>query len=63
MWHLTRDKWLVGNIVSKFKLSSLTVWEVWCFEDLEEKGDLVNELMYQSGTEVFVEQPWLHPAC
>ena len=36
-----------------FRSLALTVWELWSFEDLEEKDDL----LYQSMTKVFVEQP------
>ena len=32
-------------------------WEVWRFEDLEEKDDLIDEWMNESETEVFVEHP------
>ena len=38
---------------------ALTVLELRCFEDLEEKDELLTELI----TEVFVEQLWLHLVC
>ena len=38
---------------------ALTVWELWCFEDLEEKDRWINQLMMK----VFVEQPWLNRVC
>ena len=50
-WHLTYDTFLVMNIVSKLRSLALTVWELSCFEDLEEKDELLN---------VFVEQPLLY---
>ena len=34
-------------------------WDLWCFEDLKEKDDSINQLMM----EVFVEQPRLHQVC
>ena len=37
------------------------VWELWCFQDLEEKQ--ISESVGESVTEVFVEQPRLHRVC
>ena len=34
-----------------------------CFEDFEEKDQRVNELINESVTKLFVEQPWLHRVC
>ena len=34
-----------------------TVCEDQCFEDLEEKGQLVNELINEIITKLFIEQP------
>ena len=42
-----------------FRALALAVWEFRCFEDLEEKGLLVNELINQLMTRQFVEQPRL----
>ena len=70
MWHVTRDMWHftcdtqgVVNIVSKCQVPSSKGLEVGCFEEMEEKGDLINEWINQSVTDVFVEQPRLHRVC
>ena len=47
-WHMTGDKWHmthgVGWTFSKNTSSlALTVLELWCFEDLEEKDQLTND--------------------
>ena len=36
------------------------VWDLLCFEDLEEKDDSLSESVNQLMMEVFVEQPWQH---
>ena len=51
MWHMTCDRW--WTLCQYFRFLSLTVWELWSCEDLEEKDDF----LYQSMTKVFVEQP------
>ena len=38
------------------------VWDLWYFENLEEKDDLISELII-SMMEVFLEQPRLHRVC
>ena len=43
----------------KFSSLALTVWDLQCLEDLEEKDELLNE----SVTEVIVEQIRLHWVC
>ena len=60
MWHVTGDIWQVTcdmlwavNILSKFQLS---VCDLWYFEDLEEKDDLLS----QSVMKLFVRQHRLH---
>ena len=53
-WHLTRDirhviygrRWTFSH---NFRSLAYTVWEWWCLEDLEEKGDLANQLMNHEG--------------
>ena len=42
MWHVTGDKQHMEevNILSKFQILAYTVWELKCFEDLEEMDDL-----------------------
>ena len=59
MWQLTGDLshvihgvgWTCSQNVSPL---ALTVWVLWCFEDLEEKD---SELIYQIITKLFVEKP------
>ena len=54
MWHMTHG---VGWTVSQnFRSLGLTVWRLWCFEDLEEKDDQLNQSMSEWVTKVFVEQ-------
>ena len=55
--------WWGVNILSKFQLPSSNGFGVMSFEGLKEKEDLMNEIMNQSMTKVFVEQPWLHRVC
>ena len=33
-WHVTHDRW---HVTHNFSSLALTVWDLWCFEDLEEK--------------------------
>ena len=45
MWHLTPDTWLLTpdswwTLCKNFRSLALTVWKLWCFEDLEEKDHL-----------------------
>ena len=42
---------------------ALTIWDLRCFEDLEEKGELVSDFINELITKVFVEQPRLHRVC
>ena len=55
--YVTGDTWKVTcgvNILSKFQLSSsLTVWELWCFEDLEEKDELLDQLINDKAGSVY----------
>ena len=51
MWHITCDRWWA--LCQYFRSLALMVWELWSFEDLKEKDDL----LYQSMTKVFVEEP------
>ena len=51
-WQLTRDRWQVTHdkwrmvwgehSLKMFSSLALMVWDLWCFEDLEEKDDLIN---------------------
>ena len=71
MWHMTGyrrqvtcDKWHMTDCVEwtfsqNFNSPALKVWELWCFEDLEEMDRLLNEWM----TKPFLEQPRLHRVC
>ena len=42
MWLVTRDTWCGVNNLSKCQLSSFSVWDLWCSEDLEETDDQLN---------------------
>ena len=63
-WHMTcymshmthRGRW---PLCQNFRSLALTVWELWCSEDISTKDEWLNELI----TEVFVEQPRLHWVC
>ena len=62
IWHLTRDTWhaMHGEYsLTNSRSLAYTVWEWRNFDDLEEMDQLVNE----SVTKVFVEQPRLHRVC
>ena len=59
MWHVTRDKWWGINILKKIQLPSSYGLGGKAFEDLEEKAEVLNELM----TNVYVEKPRLHRVC
>ena len=59
MWYVTGDRWQVTHGVrwtlsQNFSFLALTVWDLWGFEDLEEKD---SELIYQSITKLYVEKP------
>ena len=50
MWHVTRDTWHVTRLggwtfFKNFSSLALTVCDLWYYEDLEEKDELMNELM------------------
>ena len=55
-WHMTCDRW--WTLCKNLRSLSLMVWNLWCFEDFEEKGHSLNQWL----TRVFVEQPRLHPS-
>ena len=75
MWHVTCDTWDVThdlffwgvvNVLSKFQLptaTALTVCDLWNYEDLEEKADLMNESINQWITRLFIKQRRLHRVC
>ena len=56
LWHVTFDMLLGWTFSQNFSFLALTVCYLWYFEDLEEKADLLTELM----TKVFGEQPQQH---
>ena len=57
MWHVTHG---VGWTFSQnFGSLALTIWDLWCLEDREEKDQTVIYLI----TMLFVEQPRLHLVC
>ena len=39
------------------------VWDLWCFEDLEKKDDLLNQSISEIMMRLIVEQPRLHWVC
>ena len=41
-WHVTRDMFGGVNILSKFQLPSSYRFDLWYYEDLEEKDDSIN---------------------
>ena len=41
MWHMSCDKW--WTLCKHFTSLALTVWDLWCFEDLQVKDDLINQ--------------------
>ena len=43
MWHTKCDKWGAWTFSQNFSLSAFRVWKLWCFEDLEERADLIND--------------------
>ena len=55
VWHVTRDIWQVTGdtwhvwggwtFSQNFSSLALTVYDLWYYEDLEEKDDSINELM------------------
>ena len=50
MWHVTCDTWHVTRLgewtfSQNFSSLALTVYDLWYYEDLEEKDDSMNELM------------------
>ena len=46
-----------------FSSLALTVCDLWYYEYLEEKDDLLNQLMNEQITRLFIEQPRLHQVC
>ena len=51
-WHVTRDTWQVTHDMlggwtfsQNFSSLALTVYDLWYYEDLEEKDELINELI------------------
>ena len=48
-WHVTCDTWFGWTFSQHYSSLSLTVWEKWCFEDLEKKGHWVNQLISDGG--------------
>ena len=52
-WHVTGDMWAVSQNSSSL---ALTVWELWCLEDLEKQEHSVTQFM----TKLFEIQPRLH---
>ena len=48
-----------SDLHGKIKLN-IIVWELWCFEDFEEKDQLLNQIIILLITKVIVEQPWQH---
>ena len=46
-----------------FRSRALMVWDLWCFEELEENDCLINLFISEIMTDVFVEQPRLHWVC
>ena len=77
MWHVTRDTWHVARdtwhvtrdmfggwtFSQIFSSLALMVCDLWCYEDLEEKDDSLNELKTEWTTRLFIEQPQLHLVC
>ena len=51
MWHMTHGVW--WTLWQNFRSLALTVWELWCSEDISTKDDplneLINELMNYKG--------------
>ena len=48
MWHVTHDTWHMTfsqTFSQNFSSLALTVCDLWYYEDLEEKDDLLTELM------------------
>ena len=50
MWHKTHDMWHVicdmwQTLCQNFRSLALRVWELWCFEDWEEKGHWLSNLI------------------
>ena len=43
MWHVTHGGGC--TFTQNFSFLALTVWDLWCCEDWEEKGELLNELI------------------
>ena len=57
----------VDNRPSTYKTNCLkqlclTVWELWCFDSLEEKDYSLIDFINQWMKKLCVEQPWLHQA-
>ena len=61
-WHMTHEMLVGGkvNILSKFSSLALTVCDLWYYEDLEEKADLLTHWINELITRLFIEQPQLH---
>ena len=63
-WHVTRDMCLGGwTFSSNFSSLALTVYDLWYYEDLEEKDEWINEWINYLMTRLFIEQPRLHRVC
>ena len=74
-WHLTRDTchptydtWYVTDgggwtFSQNVSFLALTIWDLLCCDDLEEKDYRINQLMKYYLAELFVEQPRLHVVC
>ena len=50
MWHVTRDMWHVGGggwtFSQNYSSLALTVSDLWYYEDMEEKADLLTDWIY-----------------
>ena len=64
MCHVICYTQLVVKIASKFQIpSSNNLGGMVFFEDVEEKNELLTELMNELMTKVFIEQARLHRVC
>ena len=54
-WRMTHDRW--WTLCQNFRSLALTIWELWCFEDLEKQEvNSLSEWINQYFTTLFVQQ-------
>ena len=62
-WHMTCNMFGGWTFSQNFSSLALVVCDLWYYEYLEEKDDLMNELINEWIPRLFIEQPRLRRVC